>query len=176
MNVVFLDRDGTVITEPPDGRVTSIDKVKLFPDTIEALHYLAENDVAVVFITNQACIADGYLTEPDFWKLHDEILKLLEPSHVNVLKTYMNPDSAGTVNEWRKPGPRMILQAAEDLNIDIGSTYMVGDRETDVQTAINAGCKGGVFIDTTKTNSTSPIAVYNATSLLDAVRYLVTHA
>ena len=73
MNVVFLDRDGTVIIDPTDERVDKVEKIELFPDSIEALKYLADNDFAVVFITNQAGIAEGRITEDDFWRIHSEV-------------------------------------------------------------------------------------------------------
>jgi imidazoleglycerol-phosphate dehydratase/histidinol-phosphatase len=66
MKVVFLDRDGTVIQDPPDERVDSTEKIELFPDSIEALKFLAENDFSVVLITNQAGISEGRITEKEF--------------------------------------------------------------------------------------------------------------
>lgn len=52
MNVVFLDRDGTIIAEPDDRRVDNVEKIKLFPDTVDALKYLADNGYAAIIITN----------------------------------------------------------------------------------------------------------------------------
>ena len=69
MNTVLLDRDGTVIAEPSDNRVDTVDKIELFPDTLEALTYLADNDFAVIFITNQAGISEGRLTPEEFEKI-----------------------------------------------------------------------------------------------------------
>lgn len=113
MKVVLLDRDGTVIVDPPDLRVDKVEKIELFPDSIEGLKYLAENDVAVIIITNQAGIEEGRLTEEEFWQIHNEVLRQLEPSGVKVLKTYMNGEMKRPDNtDWRKPGPKMFLQAA----------------------------------------------------------------
>lgn len=174
--VVFLDRDGTVIVDPPDERVDTLAKIELFPDSIAALTYLSEHDFAVVFITNQAGVAEGRLTEKEFWDIHNEVLKRLEPSGINVLKTYMNPEAAGPqATEWRKPGPNMLLQAARDLHIDLKDVYMVGDRQSDVQAGINAGCKGGILVKTANENVESPNAFFTAPHLLDAVHYVVAH-
>jgi histidinol-phosphate phosphatase family protein len=175
MNVVFLDRDGTVIVDPKDERVDTHEKIELFHDSIAALTYLAENDFAVVFITNQAGIAEGRITEDDFWRIHNEVLRRLEPSGVKILKTYVNGEAAGPhTTEWRKPGPNMLLQAAEDLDLALANIYMVGDSESDIQAAFRAGCKGGVLVETaTNKKVVSPEAVHSAPNLMDAVHFVV---
>lgn len=178
MKIVLLDRDGTVIVDPPDLRVDKIEKIELFPDSIEGLKYLAKNDFAVILITNQAGIEEGRLTEEEFWQIHNEVLRQLEPSGVKFLKTYMNGEMKRPDNtEWRKPGPKMLLQAAEDFELDLSQIYMVGDAQTDIQAAINAGCKGGILVETaTGETVVSQDAEYSAPSLLDAARYIVVNS
>jgi D-glycero-D-manno-heptose 1,7-bisphosphate phosphatase len=178
MKVVFLDRDGTAIQDPPDERVDTVDKIELFPDSIQALKFLAANGFSVVFITNQAGIAEGRLTEDEFWSIHNQVLARLAPSGVHVLKTYMNGEAPGpNATEWRKPGPKMLLQAAEDLNLDLGEIYMVGDNESDIQAASNAGCKGGILVKTARNKMVeSPDAVHSAPNLLDAAHYIVANS
>lgn len=179
MKVVFLDRDGTVIKEPHDERVDTAEKIELLPDSIEALRYLAENDFGVVLITNQAGIGEGRISEEEFWTLHNEVLRQLAPSGVNFIKTYMNPEAGGSnASEWRKPGPKMLLQAAEDLNLNLKDIYMVGDSESDVEAGIRAGCKGGIYIETERTRDevAPPNAVYVAPTFLDAVKYVAAHS
>jgi histidinol-phosphate phosphatase family protein len=176
MKVAFLDRDGTVIVDPPDLRVDTVEKIELFPDSIEALKYLASNGFSVIFITNQAGIAEGRLTEDEFWQIQSEVLRRLAPSGVKVLKTYMNGEASGpNATEWRKPGPKMLLQAAEDFGLNLKNIYMVGDNQSDIQAGVNAGCKGGILVETATTDKkvVSPNAVYSAPNLADAVRYIV---
>ncbi len=103
MKTVFLDRDGTIIVDPPDLRVDKIEKIELFPDSIEALAYLARHDFNAVIITNQAGVAENRINEEEFWTIHNEALKMLAPSGIKILKTYMSPHGQGEVNEWRKP-------------------------------------------------------------------------
>ena len=175
MKVVFLDRDGTVIVDPEDYRVKSVADIKLFPDTIEALKYLADNDFSVIFVTNQAGIGEGLITEDKFWEIQAEVLKRLEPSGVNILKTYLNGEAAGpNSSEWRKPGPKMLLQAVEDFDLEVNKIYMIGDSKTDIQAAIRADCKGGILVKTA-TNQVveSGEAIYTANNLLEAVKYVV---
>lgn len=136
MNVVFLDRDGTIIAEPDDRRVDNVEKIKLFPDTVDALKYLADNGYAAIIITNQAGIEEGRITEEEFWRINDEVLRLIAPSGINILKTYFNPKAERPDNnEWRKPGPKMLLEAANDFKLDISKTYMIGDSESDIRAA-----------------------------------------
>ena len=173
MKTVFLDRDGTVIIDPPDLRVDKIEKIKLFDDTLLALKYLADNDFAVVLITNQAGIAEGRINEQEFWMIHEEVLHRIESSGVKILKTYMNGEAGPDASDWRKPGPKMLLQAGEDLKLDLSKMYMVGDNQSDIQAGINAGCKGGILVKTANENVDSPNAVFTAQTLLEAVKYVV---
>jgi len=177
MKIVFLDRDGTVIQDPLDERVDSVDKIELFPDSIEALKYLADNDFSVVLITNQAGIAEGRFTEEIFWAIHNEVINQLAPSGVNFLKTYMNGEAGPNASEWRKPGPKMLLQAADDLGLNLSEIYMVGDNQSDIQAGVNAGCKGGILVKTARNRVVeSPNAVYSAPTLLDAAHYIVANS
>lgn len=178
MKVVLLDRDGTVIVDPPDLRVDKVEKIELFPDSKEGLKYLADNGFAAIFVTNQAGIEEGRLTEDEFWQIHKEVLRRLEPSGIKILKTYMNGEMKRPDNtQWRKPGPKMMLQAAEDFKLDLSQIYMVGDARTDIQAAINAGCKGGILVETaTGEKVVSPVAVYSAPTLMDAVKYIVANS
>lgn len=174
MKVALLDRDGTVIVDPPDLRVDKMEKIELFDDSISALKYLADNGFSVIFITNQAGIEEGRITEEEFWQIHEEVLRRLSASGVQVLKTYMNGEMKRDDNtEWRKPGPKMLLQAAEDFNLDLSQLYYVGDNQSDIDAAINAKCKGGILVKTANENVESPNAIYTAPRLTDAVKYIV---
>jgi histidinol-phosphate phosphatase family protein len=175
MKTVFLDRDGTIIVDPPDLRVDKVEKIQLFPDSIEALRYLAEHDFNVVIITNQAGIAEGRINEEEFWTIHNKALEMLSPSGVKVLKTYMSPHGSDAVTEWRKPGPGMLLQAAKDFELNLSDIYMVGDNHSDIMAGMNAGTKT-VLVKTANENVEAPEATYTAPNLLDAVKYIVNHS
>ena len=66
MKTILFDRGGTLIVDPPDERVDRLDKILLFPDSIAALGYLAENDFNIIIVTNQAGITEGRITEAEF--------------------------------------------------------------------------------------------------------------
>jgi D-glycero-D-manno-heptose 1,7-bisphosphate phosphatase len=177
MKLALLDRDGTVIVDPPDMRVDSIEKISLFDDTIESLRYLADNEFAVIFITNQAGIEEGRITEQEFWEIHNEVLKKLVPSGIKILKTYMNGEmSKPDATDWRKPGPKMFFQAATEFNLNLEDLYYVGDNKSDILAALNAKCKGGILVKTANDNVESTEAVYTAPKLMDAVKYIVANS
>jgi histidinol-phosphate phosphatase family protein len=174
MKTVFLDRDGTLIVDPADERVDSIEKIELFPDSIEALRYLADNDFNVVIITNQAGIAEGRISEEDFWKIHSVVLDKFSESGIHILKTYMNNEAPGAISDLRKPAPGMLLQAAKDFNLNLSEIYMVGDSQSDILAGINAGCKGSILVKTAPNHDViSPDAIYTARDLLEAVVFVV---
>jgi D-glycero-D-manno-heptose 1,7-bisphosphate phosphatase len=142
MKAVFLDRDGTVIVDPPDERVDTIEKIQLFPDTIEALTLLASLDYGVILITNQAGIAEGRINAVDFERINGKVIEVLEDSGVKILKTYMCPHIASDNCDCRKPKPTMILEAARDFDVDLSQSWMIGDHESDIKAGLNAGGGG----------------------------------
>lgn len=172
MKVVLLDRDGTVIVDPPDERVDKVEKIELFPDSIEALRYLAENNFAIILITNQASISEGRLDEDGFNRINAKVLEQLSPSGVKILKTYMCPHGPDDGCECRKPKPTMILQAAKDFDLDLPNIYMVGDRHSDILAGVNAGTKT-VLVKTANIDTQAPEATFTAQNLLEAVKYII---
>ncbi len=174
--IVLLDRDGTVIIDPTDERVDTEEKIKLFPDSIEALKYLALSDFEIIFVTNQAGISEGRITLEDFERINNKVLKMLAPSGTRVLKTFVCPHGSGDNCVCRKPKPKMLLDAAREFSISLTGTYMVGDRLSDINAGINAGSK--TILVKTATNETvvAEQADYTAETLLDAVKYIVEHS
>ncbi len=140
--IVLLDRDGTIIREPAGERVTSEDEIELFNDTISALKKLADAGYEAIIVTNQAGIGEGRITVEEFERIHTEVLRQLAPSGLKILRTYMCPHTENNNCECRKPKPKMIFQAAGEFNIDLSNTYIIGDRQSDILAARNAGVKG----------------------------------
>ncbi|MEA2701690.1 MAG: D-glycero-D-manno-heptose 1,7-bisphosphate phosphatase [Candidatus Parcubacteria bacterium] len=174
MKVVLLDRDGTVIRDPEDERVDTEEKIELFPDSIEALRYLAEHDFSIVLISNQAGIAEGRITEQDFERINAKVLEMLSPSGINVLKTYVCPHAPEDECECRKPKPKMVREALKEFNLKPENVYMVGDRESDIMAGINAGTRT-ILVKTANVPVVAEQATYTAPNLLDAVKYTVAH-
>lgn len=172
MNAVFLDRDGTInVGVPKYERVDSIDKVELLPATIEALKLLSNLDYGVFFITNQAGLAEGLITQEQFDQINAEVLWLIAPSGIKILKTYVCPHGENDHCECRKPKPKLLFNAAIEYGIDLKASWMIGDRSSDVMTGINAGTKA-ILVKTGVLTVESDEAIFTAPSLLEAVRYI----
>jgi D-glycero-D-manno-heptose 1,7-bisphosphate phosphatase len=136
---VFLDRDGTLIRNvdyPTDPRT-----VEMFPEVPQALRRLREAGFRIVIITNQSGIARGLVTPGQYEAVQARTLEVIGPENIDA--TYMCPD----FGPRRKPSPAMILEAARDLSLDPGRSYMIGDKASDVLCGRNAGTKT-IFIRT----------------------------
>jgi D-glycero-D-manno-heptose 1,7-bisphosphate phosphatase len=171
MKAVFLDRDGTVIFDPPDERVDKVEEIKLFPQTLKALRRLAALDYGVFLVTNQAGISEGRITEDGFWRIHAKVLEALAPSGIKILKTYVCPHGPEDNCDCRKPKPAMILQAAKEFDIDLKNSWMVGDHQSDIMTGVNAGTKT-ILVKTANVPVQSDEADFTAPTLLEAVQHI----
>lgn len=174
MKAVFLDRDGTVnLGTPPYERIDSLEKVELLPNTLKALGLLASLDYGVFLISNQPCIAEGFITLDEAEVINEKVLELIEPSGVNIIKSYTCPHGKDNTCECRKPKPKMLLDAAHEYDIDLSSSYMIGDRQTDIQTGLNAGTK--TILVRTGSAMEAPEATFVASDLLEAIQYVASH-
>ena len=142
---VFLDRDGTLTH--PYHYPSRVEHLKLYDQIGPALRALQDMGFALVVITNQSGIARGYFTERDLERLHDYLRDTLATSGVHLDGIYYCPHHPdGIIPELairchcRKPEPGMLLQAASDLNLDLGSSWFVGDILGDVEAGKRAGC------------------------------------
>ncbi len=173
MKVVLLDRDGTVIVDPQDERVDKEEKIQLFPDSISALKKLADNGFSVILITNQAGISEGRITEADFDRINNKVVRQLETSGVKILKTYMCPHGPNDGCACRKPKPTMILRAAKDFNLDLSNIYMIGDHRSDVLAGKSAGTKTILVQTAINVQDEAPEANYIAQNLTEAIGYIL---
>ncbi len=172
MKAVFLDRDGTItVGTPTYERVDSLEKVVLLPNTLEALRLLATLDYGVFIVTNQAGIAKGLITEAEFEQINAKVLDLIAPSGITILHSYVCPHATGDGCDCRKPKPKLLLDAAREFDVDLASSWMIGDRPTDVLTAVNAGAKG-ILVKTGEPSVVSAEASFTTPSLLEAVQYI----
>jgi D-glycero-D-manno-heptose 1,7-bisphosphate phosphatase len=172
MKAVFLDRDGTInVGVPKYERVSSLDKVELLPNTIEALKLLATIDYGVFFITNQAGLSEKLITLQQFWEINNKVLELITPSGVKILKTYLCPHGESEDCECRKPKPKLLFDAAKEFDVELAHSWMIGDRPSDVMTGVNAGTKA-ILVKTGVPTVESELADFTAPSLLEAIQYI----
>jgi D-glycero-D-manno-heptose 1,7-bisphosphate phosphatase len=140
---VFLDRDGTLIEDV--GYLDRIERLKLFPYTIDAVRLLNRAGFKVVVVTSQNGVALGMLTEEFLDQVHRHLSSLFEGSGASIDGYYYCPHSPhATVEryriecECRKPKPGMILTAAKALELDLSRSFLVGDRWRDIEMGIAA--------------------------------------
>ena len=137
----FLDRDGVIIRQVE--YLKNPDEVELLPGTVEALRMIHGNGFLAVVVSNQSGIARGRFTREELAKVQARLDELLAAEGEKLDGFYFCPhDPHVDVCHCRKPKPGMILDAARDLGIDVGHSFMVGDRPTDLETGIAAGCGG----------------------------------
>jgi D-glycero-D-manno-heptose 1,7-bisphosphate phosphatase len=175
MKAVFLDRDGTItVGTPTYERVDSLDKIELLPNSLQALSLLASLDFGVFIVTNQAGLAEGLMTDAEFWTINDKVLALIAPSGIKILKTYLCPHGGNDNCECRKPKPKLLLDAAREYDVDLGASWMIGDRPSDVLTGTSAGSKA-ILVKTGLSSAISDQATHTAPTLLEAVQYIAQH-
>ncbi len=175
MKAIFLDRDGTINAGVPRyERIDSVDKVELLSNSVKGLAILSTLDYMDFFVTNQAGLAEGLITQADFDAINNEVLRQIAPSGINIAETFICPHGEGSECDCRKPKPGLLLHAAAKYNIDLPNSWMIGDRLTDIQTGINAGTK--TILVQTGAIMEAPQATFVAADLLEAAQYIADHS
>jgi D-glycero-D-manno-heptose 1,7-bisphosphate phosphatase len=150
---VFLDRDG-VINPQPSYR-TGPEPFSLIDGVGEALARLKRAGYALVVVSNQTAVGHGYVTRETVGAVNDKMAALLGRFGVEldgVYCRYHGPTAVlpgyRTSEPETKPSPVMLLEAANDLQLDLGGSFMVGDRKSDVQAGRDAGCRASLLVRT----------------------------
>jgi len=144
---VFLDRDGTIIREKeylsdPRG-------VVLFAGVGQALRALMEAGYTLVMVTNQSGIGRGYYSVKDMHRVNDRVLELLlVDSGVRFAKVYFAPEAPDQVSRGRKPSPQFLFDARDELAVDLGRSFMIGDKLADLECGWNAGVQHSILVRT----------------------------
>ncbi|WP_439559333.1 bifunctional histidinol-phosphatase/imidazoleglycerol-phosphate dehydratase HisB [Dyadobacter sp.] len=164
--VLFIDRDGTIIVEPKtDFQVDSLEKLEFLPKTISNLRKIAEEtDYELVMVTNQDGLGTDSFPEPTFWPAHNKMLQTLAGEHVNFAAIHVDRSFPEDNLPTRKPGTGM-LTAYLTGEYDLANSYVIGDRLTDVQLAVNLGAKAILFAEAFPDNSISD-QMKSATALI----------
>ncbi|MBN2134461.1 MAG: D-glycero-beta-D-manno-heptose 1,7-bisphosphate 7-phosphatase [Acidobacteria bacterium] len=143
---VFLDRDGTLNKEV--NYLHSANDLELLPGSASAVKILNEAGFKVIIITNQSGIARGILDETDLKNIHEKLISLLETEGARIDGIYYCPHhpTEGTgkytkICDCRKPLAGLFIQAAEEFDIDLKSSFFVGDKLADIRMAPVRGGK-----------------------------------
>jgi len=139
---VFLDRDGVINQRPPEGLyVTRWADFHILPGVADAIALLNQASFSVAVVTNQRCVAKGLITEAELDDMHQRMIDSLAAAGATVDAVYYCPHEFEPPCECRKPAPGMLLTAARSHAINLGTSWMIGDSDIDIQAGSNAGCK-----------------------------------
>ncbi len=127
----------------------------------------------IIVITNQSGIGRKYFTENDFLKLTNWMIDKFNENNIKILKVYHCPHSPDENCDCRKPLPGMINQAISDFDIDLDKSWLIGDKISDIQTAINAKIKNNILINSSYVkNDSDNIISITANSLFDTINII----
>ena len=141
--VLFIDRDGTLIKEPPgDYQIDSLEKLEFIPGCITALHKIAtQQNYEFVMVTNQDGLGTISFPEDNFWPAQNKIIKTLEGENIIFTDIIIDRTFENENKPTRKPGTALLQKYFSD-NYDLANSFVIGDRLTDIQLAKNIGAKG----------------------------------
>lgn len=138
---LFIDRDGTIIREPEDEQIDSLEKLEFVPGAIGALSSLAKLDFVLVMVSNQDGLGTPSFPEEDFHPAHNKMLKTLEGEGVVFDEILIDRSFPQDNAPTRKPRTGM-LTAYMEGSYDLAASFVIGDRESDMELARNLGATG----------------------------------
>ena len=138
-SAIFLDRDGTLIEDM--GHLADIDKIHFIPGVFEALRKLQAR-YSLFVVSNQSGIAQGVLTRPQVDAVNRHIDSIFQSEGIAIRKWYMCPHSRQDNCNCMKPQPGFLRQAAEEFELDLNTSFVVGDHPHDPATAFEGGAFG----------------------------------
>jgi D-glycero-D-manno-heptose 1,7-bisphosphate phosphatase len=169
LSAVFIDRDGTIIH---DADYCSDPKhVQIFAGVPEALRRLKSKGYKLIIITNQSGIGRGLITMEQYRAVEARVLHELGSDLIDA--TYFCPDVPGQRSTCRKPAPGMILQASREQQIDLSSSFFIGDEEIDAECGRNAGVRTIRVQTGFQPDTTDTVADWVAPDLAAAAKIIV---
>lgn len=140
--VLFIDRDGTLIVEPPDDKVDSIEKLEFLPGVLDAMGRIASAGLyKLVLVTNQDGLGGPEFPEDQFWPPHERMIHTFRSIGVTFDAVHIDRTYPDEGKSTRKPGTGM-LTAYMKGDFNLQKSFVIGDRITDIELARNLGSKG----------------------------------
>jgi imidazoleglycerol-phosphate dehydratase/histidinol-phosphatase len=165
--VLFIDRDGTIIEEPEDEQVDSLDKLKFLPGVITALSgIMRETDFELVMVTNQDGLGTSSFPEENFWPVQNKMLQILEGEGVKFAEIFIDRSLPGDNAPTRKPGTAMLTRYLAG-GVDLDSSFVIGDRSSDLMMAKNLECNA-IYLSPER----HPDAIFSTTDWKEIYHFL----
>ncbi|MGM0518969.1 MAG: D-glycero-beta-D-manno-heptose 1,7-bisphosphate 7-phosphatase [Campylobacterota bacterium] len=146
--VIFLDRDGIINIDK--NYVYKIEEFEFCNDIFELCNYLKKLNYELIVVTNQSGIGRGYYTIEDFKKLTNWMISQFNKQKIELLDIFYCPHAPEENCTCRKPKTGMIEKAKKKYNIDLDSSWLIGDKITDIQAAINAKIPNQILVNSKK--------------------------
>ena len=140
LKTVFLDRDGVINQERSDY-VKSISELEIYPNVAKNIKLLKDAGFLVIVITNQSAVNRGIITHEMINQIHNSIQDHLKKYGTFLDGFYYCPHVPDENCNCRKPKSGLLQQAILELNIDLNSSWMIGDHDSDIEAANSIGCK-----------------------------------
>ena len=140
LKTVFVDRDG-VINQERSGYVKSISELEIYPNVAKNIKLLKDAGFLVVVITNQSAVNRGIITHEMINQIHNSIQDHLKKHGTFLDGFYYCPHTPDENCNCRKPKSGLLEKAILELNVDLNSSWMIGDSDSDIEAADSVGCK-----------------------------------
>ena len=146
--VLFIDRDGTLVIEPPiDYQLDSLEKLEFYPGVFQWLSGIVrELDFELVMVTNQDGLGTNSFPEETFWPAHNKIIQAFNNEDIVFSEILIDKSFPEDNMPTRKPGTGLLTKYIHG-EYDLANSYVIGDRSTDMKLAGNLGCKGILIAD-----------------------------
>jgi D-glycero-D-manno-heptose 1,7-bisphosphate phosphatase len=169
----FLDRDGVINRKAPteDEYITRWEQMHIFPGVAEAIARLNRAGFRVIVVSNQRCVAKGLVTTGQLDAMHQRMCRELRVAGAKIDGVYYCPHEEQPPCSCRKPEPGMLFAAAEEHQIDLTSSWMIGDSEKDVEAGRSARCRTARILRPGATANGNANVL--ARSLLEAVHQIL---
>jgi len=142
--VVFIDRDGVINIEV--GYLHKADDFKFIDYVFESLKLIQNKGFEIIIVTNQSGIARGIYTENEYHNLNAWMIKKFKDQHIKILDTFYCPHGPNDSCKCRKPNPGMIYEAKKKHSINLSESWMIGDKESDIQAGHSAGINKTILV------------------------------
>lgn len=141
--VLFIDRDGTLVIEPPiDYQLDAFEKLEFYPKVFRNLHFIRQKlDFEFVMVTNQDGLGTSSFPENTFWPVHNLVMKTFANEGITFDEVFIDRSFPEDNAPTRKPRTGMLTRYLNNEEYDLNGSFVIGDRATDVELAYNLGCK-----------------------------------